>query len=321
MTQLRSVIIATGAYLPEKIVTNADLSKRVDTTDDWIVQRTGIRERRQSADNQATSDLATNACKNALANAKLTPQDIDGIIVATTTPDDTFPATGVHVQRKLGMEHGFAFDVQAVCSGFIYALSVADGLLAKGVAKRVLVVGAEKMGALLDWTDRTTCILFGDGAGAVILEATADTNRGILSTHLHSDGRYRDLLHADGGVSTTGTTGKLRMQGREVYKHAVTDLAQVVDEVLAHHALDPAEIDWLVPHQANIRIIESVAQKLSLSMDRVVLTLDRHGNTSAASVPLALHEAVTDGRIQKGQLILMEAMGGGFTWGAALVRM
>lgn len=319
----RAVILSTGAYLPPNVVSNADLSKRIETSDDWIVQRTGIKERRVALPEHRTSDLAVEACKMALTHAGLAASDIDAVIVATTTPDDTFPATAVTVQAKLGMETGFGFDVQAVCSGFIYALSVADGLLAKGVAKRALVVGAEKMSSLLDWSDRSTCVLFGDGAGAVVLEAQETPEvggRGILSTHLHSDGRYRNLLYADGGPSSTGTVGKLKMQGREVFKHAVTDLAQVVDEVLAHHNIEPSAIDWLVPHQANIRIIEGVGQKLGLPMERVVITLDKHGNTSAASIPLALHQAVADGRIQKGQLVLMEAMGGGFTWGAALVR-
>lgn len=317
----RTVFRATGAYLPEKIVTNRDLMEAVDTSDEWIVQRTGIRARHLAADDEFTSHMATKAAQNALQNAGLMPHDIDCIIVATTTPDDTFPSVAVKVQAALGMEHGFAFDVQAVCSGFIYALSTAHGMLSTGQAKRALVIGAEKMSSIIDWKDRVTCVLFGDGAGAVILEATDTSDKvGILSTHLHSDGRYRDMLYTDGGVSSTGRAGVIHMQGREVFKYAVGALASVVDEALAANNLKPSDIACLVPHQANLRIIEGTAKKLDMSMDKVVVTLDRHGNTSAASIPLALHEAVTQKRIKAGDTILLEAMGGGFTWGAVVAR-
>ncbi len=317
---MRAYIRSTGAYLPSRVVTNAELSQKVETSDEWIVQRTGIKERRIAAEGELTSQMATMAAKRALDNAKLKSADIDAVIVATTTPDDTFPAVAVKVQAALGMAHGFAFDVQAVCSGFVYALTTANALIANGQAKRVLVIGAEKMSSIIDWNDRITCVLFGDGAGAVVLEATDDDTRGILTAHLHSDGRHRDLLYTDGGVASTGTAGKIQMQGREVFKHAVEALAQVVDEALSATGYKPSDISLLVPHQANLRIIEGTAKKLGMGMEKVVVTLDRHGNTSAASIPLALHDAVSSGRVKRGDLLLLEAMGGGFTWGSLLVR-
>lgn len=316
----RAIIRSTGSYLPEKILTNHDLAKMVDTSHEKIVQLTGIHQRHIAAEGQLTSDMATRAARMALENANLTGADIDAIIVATTTPDDTFPATAVKVQAALGMTHGFAFDVQAVCSGFIYALTTGNNLIVAGQCKRVLVIGAEKMSSILDWTDRSTCILFGDGAGAVVLEASADEKSGILTMHLHSDGRYRDMLYTSGGVASTKTAGFIQMQGREVFKHAVECLAQAVDEALEATGTKPEDISLLVPHQANVRIIEGTAKKLGMSMDKVVLTLDKHGNTSAASIPLALHEAVKGGRVKRGDLLLLEAMGGGFTWGSVLVR-
>ncbi len=316
----RAMIRSTGSYLPEKILTNHDIAKMVDTSHEKIVQLTGIHERHIAADGQLTSDLAIRAARMALENGGLTPAGIDAIIVATTTPDDTFPATAVKVQAALGMEHGFAFDVQAVCSGFIYALSVANTMIVSGQCKRILVIGAEKMSSIIDWTDRGTCILFGDGAGAVIVEESSDPSQGILTTHLHSDGRHRDLLYTSGGVASTKTAGTIQMQGREVFKHAVECLAQAVDEALASTGTKPEDISLLVPHQANVRIIESTAKKLGMPMDKVVLTLAKHGNTSAASIPLALHDAVAAGRVKRGDLLLLEGMGGGFTWGSVLVR-
>lgn len=321
---IRSRLTGCGAYLPARVVTNAELAERVETSDEWIRQRTGIAQRHVIAEGELTSDMATAAAEAALADAGLTSADIDLIVLATTTPDDTFPATAVKVQRALGMTHGAAFDVQAVCSGFIYALSVADSMLRTGMGRRALVIGAEAFTRLLDWSDRTTCVLFGDGAGAVVLEAGEGTgtveDRGILTAHLHSDGRYREQLYVDGGVASTGTVGHVRMNGGEVFKHAVKNLAAVVDEALAAVDLPPEAIDWLVPHQANRRIIEATARKLNLPMDRVVLSVGHHANTSAASVPLALTEAKKQNRFQPGDLLLLEAMGGGFTWGAALVR-
>lgn len=317
---MRAVIRSTGSYLPARILTNAELAATVDTSDEWITQRTGIRARHVAAEGELTSDMALAAGRMALENGGFTASDIDAIIVATTTPDDTFPAVAVKVQAALGMVHGFAFDVQAVCSGFVYALSTANNMIVSGQARRVLVIGAEKMSSILDKSDRTTCILFGDGAGAAVLEAGSDDKQGILSVHLHSDGRYRDMLHTDGGVASTGRAGVIQMHGREVFKYAVEALAQVVDEALAATGYTPADIDLLVPHQANLRIIEGTAKKLHMSMDKVVVTVDRHGNTSAASIPLALHEAVTQGRVKRGDLLLIEAMGGGFTWGSLLVR-
>lgn len=318
-----SFIRSTGSYLPEKVLTNNDLEKMVDTTDDWIVQRTGIKERHMAAADQPTSDLASKAARAALEASGLTAADIDGVIVATTTPDQSFPSVAVKVQAALGLKAGPAFDVQAVCSGFVYALTVADSMIRSGAMKRVIVIGAEKMTSLLDWNDRTTCVLFGDGAGAVILEAREDNNAHsgkIISTHLYADGRLNDLLQTTGGVSTTGTSGHIVMQGKEVFKNAVTLMADIVAEVLEHNKIDPEEIDWLVPHQANLRIITGTAEKLHMGMDRVVVTVDKHGNTSAASIPLALDIAVRDGRIKRGQLLLLEALGGGLTWGAALIR-
>ena len=316
-----SKIIATGSYIPERIMTNNDLEKIVETSDEWIYQRSGIKERRIAADNQSTSDLAIEAARKALADGGVDVQDIDGIIVATTTPDQTFPAVAVKVQQALGVPVGVAFDVQAVCSGFIYALSVADNFIKGGQLKRVLVIGAEKMSAVLDWTDRTTCVLFGDGAGAVILEAREGEGQGVLSTHLYANGNLRDILYTDGGVSTTGQSGHIVMHGREVFKHAVTLMAQAVEAALSHNDIQASDVDWLVPHQANSRIIESTAKKLSMPMEKVVLTVEKHGNTSAASIPLAFDQARREGKIKAGQLVLFEALGGGLTWGSALVRM
>ncbi len=322
---VKSIITGTGSYLPEKILTNADLEKMVDTTDEWITQRSGIKSRHIAAEDETTGDMAIAAARQAIEAANINPEDIDGVIVATTTPDRTFPSVAVKVQAELGCPPGLAFDVQAVCTGFVYALSVADNFIKTGQAQRILVIGAEKMSSLVDWKDRTTCVLFADGAGAVILEASEEEGagidaRGIHSTHLYANGTQRGMLQTSGGPSTTGDAGHIEMQGREVFKYAVTYMADIVAEVLAVNQVKPEEIDWLVPHQANIRIIESTAQKLDMPMDKVVVTIDKHGNTSAASIPLALDEAVRDGRIQPGQLLLIEAMGGGLTWGAALVR-
>lgn len=319
MSRVRSIIAGTGSYLPANILTNAQLEKMVDTSDEWIVQRSGIESRHIAAGDETTSDMAIAAAKRAIEAAGCDPSTIDGIIVATTTPDQTFPAVAVRVQSELGIPHGMAFDVQAVCSGFVYALSTADAFIKCGNVKRVLVIGAEKMSAIVDWRDRTTCVLFADGAGAVILEAD-ENKEGIISTHLYANGEGRTMLYTDGGPSTTGTKGHIQMEGREVFKHAVTYLADIVKEVCEVNNITGADIDWLVPHQANIRIIEATAKKLGLPMGQVVLTIQKHGNTSAASIPLALDEAVRDGRIKRGDLLLLEAMGGGFTWGAALIR-
>ena len=322
----RSIIVGCGGYLPENKVSNKDLEKIVDTSDEWIFGRTGIRNRHVAADGQVTSDLALEACSRALKSADMPATDIDLIVLATATPDYTFPATATTVQSRLGIHHGAAFDVAAVCTGFIYAMAVADNFIRVGQAKNVLVCGAETFSRILDWEDRTTCVLFGDGAGAVVLSAAKMANgdarngRGVLSTHLHSDGRHRDLLYVDGGVSATQTTGHLRMRGPEVYKHAVVNLAAVVREALDENQLTSKDIDWLVPHQANQRIIDSTGRKLGVPSEKVVSTIADHGNTSAASVPLALNAAVEDGRIKQGDLVLMEAMGGGFSWGAALAR-
>ncbi|HET6223865.1 MAG TPA: beta-ketoacyl-ACP synthase III [Dongiaceae bacterium] len=320
----RSIVAGCGGYLPERILTNAELAKRVATSDEWIVQRTGIRERRIAAEGELTSDLAIKAARAALKHAGVAGADVDLIVLATSTPDETFPASATRVQAALGMVSGAAFDVQAVCSGFVYAFAVADNFIKVGQAKRALVIGAETFSRILDWDDRGTCVLFGDGAGAVLLVAgegkggTAD--RGVLSTHLYSDGRYHDMLYVDGGPSSTKTTGYLRMEGREVFRHAVVKLAQAVDAAITANGVSGADIDWLVPHQANRRIIDGMGHKLGLPPEKVVLTIDRHANTSAASIPLALAEAAHDGRIKPGHLVLMEAMGGGFTWGSALVR-
>ncbi len=317
---LRSVILSTGSYLPEKALTNKDLEKIVDTNDEWIVQRTGIKERHIAAPDQPTSDMAIHAAQRALESSGLTAGDIDGVIVATTTPDQSFPSVAVRVQAALGLRAGPAFDVQAVCSGFVYALSVADAMLQTGAMKRVIVIGAEKMSSLLNWEDRTTCVLFGDGAGAVILEAQENPSNGILSTHLYADGKFRDLLYTDGGTSTTGAAGHIVMHGKEVFKNAVTLMAEIVQEVFDKNKITSEQIDWLVPHQANLRIITGTAEKLHMPMDKVVVTVDKHGNTSAASIPLALDTAVRDGRIQRGQTLLLEALGGGLTWAAALIK-
>ncbi len=319
----RSRAAGCGSYLPARVVTNAELAERVDTTDEWIRQRTGIRERRMAEDGELTSDMGVKAAEEALAMARMTGDDLDLIICATSTPDETFPATATRIQDRLGMRRGAAFDVQAVCTGFIYALAVADNFIRLGQARTALVVGAETFSRILDWDDRSTCVLFGDGAGAVVLQANEGNGAkesGILSTHIYSDGRYHDALYVDGGPSSTGTVGHLRMEGREVFRHAVVRMSEAIDTALETNGLSVADIDWLVPHQANLRIIEAMARRLKLPQDRVVVTVDRHANTSAASIPLALCEAVRDQRIRSGDLILMEAMGGGFTWGSALLR-
>ena len=321
---LRSVVIGCGHYLPERILTNSDIEKIVDTTNDWIIERTGIQSRHIAAEGETTSMLATRAAERAIENAGCLATDIDLIVLATATPDYTFPSTATQVQAALGIHGGAAFDVQAVCSGFVYALTVADKFLISGSHKRALVIGAETFSRILDWTDRTTCVLFGDGAGAVVLEAAngAGTleDRGILNTVLRSDGRHRDKLYVDGGPSTTGTSGHLRMEGREVFRHAVTCLAEVIEETFAQTGVSAQDIQWFVPHQANRRIIDATARKLHIDPAHVVVTVEKHGNTSAASIPLALSTACQDGRIKRGDLVLLEAMGGGFTWGAALVR-
>jgi 3-oxoacyl-[acyl-carrier-protein] synthase-3 len=321
MSLVRSRIAGIGAYLPDQIISNAELAARLDTSDQWIVERTGIRQRHIAASGELTSDLALAAARQAVAAACMTGNDLDLIVLATSTPDNTFPATATRVQAGLGMTRGAAFDVQAVCSGFIYALAVADNFLRAGQARTALVIGAETFSRILDWTDRSTCVLFGDGAGAVVLTAETGSERGILSTHLHSDGRHYDLLKVDGGPSSTQTVGTITMEGRDVFRHAVVNLADVIRESLAANRLTAADLDWVVPHQANRRIIDGTARKLGLADERIVMTVDRHANTSAASVPLALATAIGDGRIKPGHLILLEAMGGGFTWGAALVRL
>jgi 3-oxoacyl-[acyl-carrier-protein] synthase-3 len=321
---IRSQIIGCGSYLPLKVMSNDELARQVDTSDEWIRRRTGIRERHLAADGEATSDLGLKAAQAALEQAGFAPDDLDLIVCATTTPDETFPATATRIQARLGMTRGAAFDIQAVCSGFIYALAVADNFIRCGQARSVLVIGAETFSRILDWEDRGTCVLFGDGAGAVLLCAGEGrgeaADRGVLSTHVYSDGRHHDALYVNGGPSTTRTTGVVHMEGREVYRHAVVRMAEAIDAALEANDLTPGDIDWLVPHQANLRIIESMGHRLNLPRDRVVVTVDRHANTSAASIPLALCEAVSDGRIRQGDLVLMEAMGGGFTWGSALVR-
>ena len=320
MTGLRAQFRGVGAYLPERVVTNDELASRMDTSDGWIRERTGIRERRIAAPDEMTSDLALEASRRALEAAGRDARELDLIVLATATPDRTFPSTATAVQAGLGMTGGAAFDVQAVCSGCIYALAVADNFIRADQARSALVIGAETFSRILDWEERETSVLFGDGAGAVVLEACKDDPRHLLSTHLHSDGRHGELLYVDGGPSSTGTVGHLRMKGREVFKHAVTNLAQVVDEALAANGLGPDAIDWIVPHQANLRILRATGRKLGIGEDRVIVTVDRHANTSAASVPLALAAGVEDGRIGEGDMLLFEAMGGGFTWGAALAR-
>ena len=316
---VRSVIAGTGSALPKRCVTNAELAKTVDTTDEWIVERTGIRSRYIADSTETTATLATAACRRALEAAGMDASEIGLIVLATATPDQTFPSSATKVQAALGINDCIAFDVHAVCTGFLYALSVADSMLRSGAATSALVIGSETFSRILDWDDRGTCVLFGDGAGALVLKAE-DGERGILATRLHADGRHGDMLYVDGGPSTTGTVGKLRMKGREVFRHAVVNLADVLTEVIAAAGIDAADIDWVVPHQANARIIDATARKLGLDPAKVVVTVDRHANTSAASVPLAFDAAVRDGRIQRGDLIVLEAMGGGFTWGAAALR-
>ena len=321
---VRSLVRGVGGALPDRILTNADLERMVDTSDDWIVQRTGIRERRVAAEGQKTSDLGIAAARAALADAGIAAGEIDLVIVATSTPDRTFPSTAVVIQRELGIRAGAAFDIQAVCSGFVFALTTADALLRTGVARRALVIGAETFSRILDWTDRTTCVLFGDGAGAVVLETAigeaGPAGRGIVAARIRSDGTHEDKLYVDGGPSSTQTVGHLRMQGKEVFRFAVGAITDVVDEVLREAGVTAADVDWFVPHQANRRIIEASARKLGIPAERTVITVDRHGNTSAASIPLALAAAAGEGRFRPGDLVLLEAMGGGFTWGAVLVR-
>ncbi|MGE3645671.1 MAG: beta-ketoacyl-ACP synthase III [Beijerinckiaceae bacterium] len=323
-TILRSVIEGVGSALPEKAVSNADLAKKVDTSDEWIVQRTGIRQRYIAAEGETTSMLATKAAERALAASGIAASDIDLIILATATPDYTFPATATQVQAALGITQGMAFDVQAVCSGFVYGITIADKFLVSGSHKHALVIGAETFSRLLDWDDRTTCVLFGDGAGAAVLSAQEGNgtiaDRGVLTTHLRSDGRHREKLFVDGGPSTTRTTGHLRMQGRDVFKHAVGMVTDVMKDAFDATGLAPDDIDWFVPHQANERIIDASADKMGLAREKVVKTVHMHGNTSAASIPLALSQAVSDGRIKRGDIVMIEAMGGGFTWGASIIR-
>jgi len=321
---IRSVVLGCGSYLPQRILTNAELAKRIDTSDEWIVQRTGIRQRHIAAEGEFTSHLAVNAARAALADADVDAQSIDLIVLATSTPDNTFPATAVAVQHELGINHGVAFDLQAVCSGFVFALSTADKFLRSGSHKRALVIGAETFSRILDWNDRGTCVLFGDGAGALVLEAQQQdgniSDRGVLTAHLRSDGRHKSKLFVDGGPSSTQTVGHLRMEGREVFKHAVGMITDVIVDAFEATGLDVDHIDWFIPHQANKRIIDATAHKLHIAPEKVVLTVDLHGNTSAASIPLAIAVAVRDGRVKKGDLVLLEAMGGGFTWGSVLVR-
>lgn len=320
---MRAVIVGTGGYLPERSLSNDELAalKGLDTSDTWIVERTGIRRRHFAAEGQTASDLGLQAALAALAQAGAAVDEVDAVIVATSTPDSAFPATAARIQGRLGVTRGFAFDISAACTGFVYALGVADALMRSGQARGALVIGTEVYSRILDFTDRSTCVLFGDGAGAVFLRAEpAEGGRGLLSTHLHSDGRFGDILSVDGGAGSTGGTGVVRMAGREVFKHAVTKLASAVDEALAANGLGHSDVNWLVPHQANLRIIEAMGKKLHLPLERVVVTVDRHANTSAASIPLALAEATRDGRIRRGDLVLMEAIGGGLTWGAALAR-
>ena len=321
---IRSIIRGYGAALPKRVMTNQDIEAIVETTDEWIVQRTGIKQRYIAGDGETTSSLGEQAARAALENAGIKPEEIDLIIVATSTPDNTFPATAVNIQNRLGITSGFAFDVQAVCSGFVYAMATADLYIRGGMAKRVLVIGAETFSRILDWTDRTTCVLFGDGAGAVVLEAGEGegktSDRGILTSNLRSDGSHKDKLYVDGGPSTTGTVGHLRMEGREVFKHAVGMITDVIEAAFEATGTTADDLDWLVPHQANRRIIDGSAKKLGIPSEKVVITVDQHGNTSAASIPLALAVAAADGRIKKGDLVMLEAMGGGFTWGAVLLR-
>lgn len=324
MSVIRSILTGTGSYLPEKVLTNADLAKTVDTSDEWIVQRTGIQQRHIAASGQCTSDLALEAAKRALESVGREAGEIDTIILATATPDNTFPATSVSVQNRLGISTGFAFDVQAVCSGFVYALTTADAYIRSGMSKRCLVIGAETFSRILDWTDRTTCVLFGDGAGAVVVEAGegegTSADRGILTTHLRSDGCHKEKLYVDGGPSSTQTVGYLRMEGREVFKHAVGMITDVIEDAYSATGMSSADLDWFIPHQANKRIIDASARKLGIAPEKVVTTVQWHGNTSAASIPLALDLAVRDGRVKNDDLVMLEAMGGGFTWGSVLLR-
>jgi 3-oxoacyl-[acyl-carrier-protein] synthase-3 len=326
MNELKCAIVGCGSYLPEKIVTNEELAQRIDTSDQWIFERTGIRQRHIAGSHELTSDLAARAAERALQSAGLNHSEVDLIVVATTTPDDTFPSTATRVQAKLGVTRGAAFDVQAVCSGFVFAIATAHNFIRSGQSRTALVIGAEIYSRILDWEDRSTCVLFGDGAGAVVLRGcTEPPGDGahaseILSTHLHSDGRFRDILFVDGGPSSTQTVGHLRMLGKEVYRHAVTCLSSVAEEALAAHGFAVSDLDWVVPHQANVRILDSLGKRLGLPPERLVVTVDRHANTSAASIPLALDVAVSDGRLQRGQLVLMEAIGGGLTWGAVIAR-
>jgi 3-oxoacyl-[acyl-carrier-protein] synthase-3 len=324
VTMLRSVALGCGSYLPGRVLTNAELARTVDTSDEWIVQRTGIHERRIAAPGELTSEMALHAARAALAHAKVDAQAIDLIVLATSTPDQTFPASAVSVQAGLGITHGAAFDLQAVCSGFIFGLATADGLLRTGMYKRALVIGSESFSRILDWKDRTTCVLFGDGAGAIVLEAQEQPgtreDRGLLTTRLRSDGRYKTKLYVDGGPSSTQTVGRLRMEGRDVFRHAVGMITDVVEDVFRDTGYTADDLNWFVPHQANKRIIDASAHKLGIAPEKVVMTLDRHGNTSAASIPLALCDAVTDRRVKRGDLVLLEAMGGGFTWAAGLLR-
>ena len=324
MSIIRSVIIGCGGNLPDRIMSNDELSKFVDTSDQWIRDRTGIEERHIASEDETTADIGTAAAKQALERAGVEPSDIDLIILATSTPDNTFPATAVEIQARLGITRGAAFDMQAVCSGFVFGLATADNFLRCGQYERALVIGAETFSRILDWEDRGTCVLFGDGGGAVVLEAQklngAATDRGILATELRSDGRYKDKLYVDGGPSSTGTVGHLRMQGREVFRHAVVNISEVIMDTLERAGYTTDDVDWFVPHQANKRILDGTARKIGLPPEKIVITVDKHANTSAASIPLALNSAFTDGRIKEGDLVLMEAMGGGFTWGAVLVR-
>ena len=321
---IRSIIIGCGAYTPEHVMTNAELEKLVDTSDEWIVKRTGIRSRHIAAEGETTADLGEKAARAALKDANTSVDEIDMIILATSTPNNTFPATAVEIQHRLGMKHGAAFDTQAVCSGFVFAMTTADQYIRTGFAKKILVIGAETFSRILDWTDRTTCVLFGDGAGAVVVEASeqqgSTNDRGILTAHLRSDGAHKDKLFVDGGPSTTGTVGQLRMAGKEVFRHAVGMITDVIEDAYSATGMSSDDLDWFVPHQANKRIIDASAKKLKIAPEKVVITVDHHGNTSAASIPLALSEAYRDGRIKRGDLILLEAMGGGFTWGSLLLR-
>jgi 3-oxoacyl-[acyl-carrier-protein] synthase-3 len=317
----KSIVSGIGASLPQEVVTNKDLSMRMDTSEEWIEERTGIKERRIASKDETTSSLGTDAAQIAIDNSGLKNSDIDLIILATATPDNTFPASATLIQSSLGIERGYAYDMQAVCSGFVFAVEAADNAIKAGNIKNALVIGSETFSRILDWDDRTTCVLFGDGAGAMVLSASSeDTNRGVLSNHLHSDGRYKDLLYVDGGPSTTNNVGYLRMDGKGVFKHAVQNLSSAIIEAIEYNNIAIEDIDWFVPHQANIRILEAVSKKVGLSRDKVIITVDKHANTSAASIPLALYDAVQKDKIKKGDLVLLEAMGGGFSWGSTLIR-